>query len=84
MEIVSENNVESENEVFVESESETVQLNVELVTPVENQISKKRKHENLEVDEKPAETDKLTKQLIEDEESDDGAFCTIVSHLNFF
>ena len=82
MEIVPENSVESEIEVFSESENESSELNVEVVAPVENQTSKKRKHDNIKVDEKPAETDKLTRKLTEDEESDDGAFCPIVSRIN--
>ena len=88
MEIVTEYSVDSENEVLSEvlseSENESDQLNVEVVAPVDNQISKKRKHDNFKVDEKPAETDKLPGQLIEDEENDDGAFCPIVSCFNSF
>ena len=45
----------------------------------ENHISNKRKHVEIETDEGPAETSKQPKQLFEDEESDDGAFCPIVS-----
>ena len=84
MEVFAENNVAPETELFTESENETDEITVELVPPAENQISKKRKHENLNVDEKPTKTEKLTNQKIEDEENDDGAFCPIVSCLYSF
>ena len=45
-----------------------------------NKISKKRKHENEIRDTEISDVNKQSKPLLDDDESDDGAFCPIVSY----
>ena len=56
------------------------QNGLELIsTEVENKITKKRKHENEINDTELSDSNKQSRSFTEDDESDDGAFCPIVS-----
>ena len=49
----------------------------------DSNIAKKRKLQDAKEDQLPDETNKSSEHLTQDEESDDGAFCPIVSCLQF-
>ena len=75
---------ETPEEIFSGStdpgESPTENNGIDNISPEdENKASKKRKHESDKNDTELADSNKQSKQFIEDDESDDGAFCPIVS-----
>ena len=74
MEILTQGSVETDNQ--------TDQLNEALEDP-DSSIPKKRKLQDAKEDQLQDETNKSSEHLTQDEESDDGAFCPIVSYLQF-
>ena len=74
MEILTQGSVETDNQ--------TDQLNEALEDP-DSSIPKKRKLQDAKEDQLQDETNKSSEHLTQDEESDDGAFCPIVSCLQF-
>ena len=74
MEILTQGSVETDNQ--------TDQLNEALEDP-DSSIPKKRKLQDAKEDQLQDETNKSSEHLTQDEESDDGAFCPIVSCFKF-
>ena len=66
----------------VEPDNQTDQLNGAL-DDLDSNIPKKRKIQDAKENQLPDETNKSSEHLSQDEESDDGAFCPIVSCLKF-